>query len=367
MTALEIWSGKKKRNCGWDANTTCKKSLILSAPGTWPMIIILTHIFIHNTHTRMSTWYCKIIWDHRFKWSKIGFGSHSSCWLCKVCESHLGAPWDWSNFLGSRPLISNGPWRFECSTSKKKIIQGHLNTGIKTQDFPHWHLWKIGPETKVANGPSSLPIATSYALLFSLWKGQGEREGFLEAAPQLRVTSITSLLDFNMPAVRWETCVTDGRWHNTDSWWPLPESSTCRQASQEYDIRTTSHASPTKWPLGVAPYFNDKSPRGPKPEICIFGWRKADWIFREAWPLGEEARVKQLARVYFRLGWKPATLHSDLGRWNTYCVEGKEPRRSWQDWIALWSDGPVSQDMPETSWRRTEEAKANRVTWWPQP
>ena len=49
---------------------------------------------------------------------------------------HL-TPCDWSNFLGSRPLISNGPWRFECSTSKKKIIQGHLNTGIKTQDFPH--------------------------------------------------------------------------------------------------------------------------------------------------------------------------------------------------------------------------------------
>ena len=42
------FEAEKKRNCGWDANTTCKKRLILSAPGKWPMIIILTLIFIHN-------------------------------------------------------------------------------------------------------------------------------------------------------------------------------------------------------------------------------------------------------------------------------------------------------------------------------
>ena len=63
MIALWIWSGKK-RNCGWDANTTCKKSLILSAPGTWPMIIILTHIFIHNTHTHECVYIYIFIYRH---------------------------------------------------------------------------------------------------------------------------------------------------------------------------------------------------------------------------------------------------------------------------------------------------------------
>ena len=116
----------------------------------------------------MSTWYCKIIWDHRFKWSKIGFGSHSSCWLCKVCESHLGAPWDSSNFLGSRPLISNGPWRFECSTSKKKIIQGHLNKGILRKTFHIDICGKLGQKPKWPKGqvpfrsPPAMPCFSAF-------------------------------------------------------------------------------------------------------------------------------------------------------------------------------------------------------------
>ena len=94
--------------------------------------------------TTWSTWYCKIIWDHRFKWSKIGFGSHSSYWLCKA----LWIPTNWPHGIGQTSWAQGCWWvtaqrRFECSTSRKRIIQGHLNTGIKTQDFPHWHCGKL--------------------------------------------------------------------------------------------------------------------------------------------------------------------------------------------------------------------------------
>ena len=66
---------------------------------------------------------------------------------------HL-TPWDWSNFLGSRPLISNGPWRFECSTSKKKdntrsSQHRNKNTRLSTLTFvENWARNQSGQRAK---------------------------------------------------------------------------------------------------------------------------------------------------------------------------------------------------------------------------
>ena len=61
---------------------------------------------------------------------------------------HQLTPWDWSNFLGSRPLISNGPTEIWVFNIKKKdntrsSQQRNKNTRLSTLT-----LWKIGPLPK---------------------------------------------------------------------------------------------------------------------------------------------------------------------------------------------------------------------------
>ena len=268
---------------------------------------------------------------------------------------HQLTPWDWSNFLGSRLLISNGPteiWVFNIKKKDNTRSSQHRN---KNTRLSTWTLWKIGQKPKWPTGqvpfrsPPAMPCFSAFEKVKESVKDSLKRR--LNCASLLsRPSWISTCLPLDERPV--SQMVDDTTQIPDDLYQSLLQAG--RQAKSTTSGQHRTHLQPNGR-LVLRLTSMTKAQEAQNLKFCIFGWRKADWIFREAWSLGEEDRVKQHARVYFRLGWKPATLHSDLGRWNTYCVAGKRtskiltrlnrPLKRWTSFTRL-----VSEELKK-NWR----------------